>query len=50
MKDVKEAILADIRTRAADVAHEQGIEMIFCEYAGVGTARDVTDDIIARLG
>ena len=23
MKDVKEAILADIRTRAADVAHEQ---------------------------
>lgn len=50
MKDVKEAILADIRTRAADVAHEQGIEMIFCEYVGVGTARDVTDDIIARLG
>lgn len=50
MKDVKEAILADIRTRAADVAHEQGIEMIFCEYAGVGTAWDVTDDIIARLG
>lgn len=50
MKDVKEAILADIRTRAADVAHEQGIEMIFCEYAGVGTAQDVTDDIIARLG
>ena len=48
MKDVKEAILADIRTRAADVAHEQGIEMIFCEYAGVGTAQDVTDDIIAR--
>lgn len=50
MKDVKDAILADIKTRAADIAQEQGIEMIFCEYAGVGTARDVTDDIIARLG
>lgn len=50
MKSVKDAILDDIKARAADVAQEQGIDMIFCEYAGVGTARDVTDDIIARLG
>lgn len=49
LKDVKEDILADIRDKAAVVANEQNIDMIFCEYEGVGTAVDVTDDIIAKL-
>ena len=49
MNDVKEAIMADIRDKAAAVAQEQGIDMIFSDYEGVGTAADVTDDIIAKL-
>ena len=49
MNDAKEVIMADIRARAADVALEQGIDMIFSDYAGIGTALDVTDDIIAKL-
>ncbi|KMO86704.1 membrane protein [Megasphaera cerevisiae DSM 20462] len=49
MKQVKEEIISDIREKAAAVAQEQGIDMIFGEYAGVGTAVDVTDDIIAKL-
>ena len=49
MKDQKEAILADIRDKAADVAEEQGIDIIFSEYEGIGTALDVTDDIIVKL-
>ncbi|MCH4166283.1 MAG: OmpH family outer membrane protein [Megasphaera sp.] len=49
LKDVKEDILADIRDKAAIVAGEQKIDMIFCDYEGVGTAIDVTDDIIAKL-
>ena len=49
MKDVKDAIMADIRDKAADVAQEQGFEMIFANYEGIGTATDVTDDIIAKL-
>ncbi len=49
MNRIKEDILADIRSKAAAVAQEQGIDMIFGEYAGVGTARDVTVDIIAKL-
>lgn len=49
MKDVKDAIMADIRDKAADVAQEQGYDMIFSNYEGIGTATDVTDDIIAKL-
>lgn len=49
MKDQKEAILADIRDKAAAVAEEQGIDIIFSEYEGIGTALDVTDDIIVKL-
>lgn len=49
MNDVKTAIMADIREKAGDVAQEKGIDMIFGEYAGIGTAIDVTDDIIAKL-
>ena len=49
LKDQKEAILADIRDKAAIVAQEQGIDMIFSDYMGYGTALDVTDDIIAKL-
>lgn len=49
LKDVKEDILADIRDKAAIVAKEQNIDMIFCDYEGIGTAIDVTDDIIAKL-
>ena len=49
MKDVKDAIMADIRDKAADVAQEQGYDMIFANYEGIGTATDVTDDIIAKL-
>ena len=49
MKDVKDAIMADIRDKAADVAQEQGFEMIVANYEGIGTATDVTDDIIAKL-
>ena len=49
MKDVKDAIMADIRDKAADVAQKQGFEMIFANYEGIGTATDVTDDIIAKL-
>ena len=49
MNDAKEVIMADIRARAADVALEQGIDMIFSDYAGIGTALDVSDDIIAKL-
>lgn len=45
----KEEIMTDIRNKAASVAAEQGIDVIFGTYAGVGTARDVTDDIIAKL-
>jgi len=30
-------------------AQEQGIDMIFSDYVGIGTAEDVTDDIIAKL-
>ncbi len=49
IKKEKEAILADIRSKAAQVANEQGIEVIFSEYLGFGTALDVTDDIIVKL-
>lgn len=49
LKDMKEDILADIRDKAAIVAKEQNIDMIFCDYEGIGTAIDVTDDIIAKL-
>lgn len=49
MAAVKDAIMDDIRRRAGDVAREQGIDMVFCEYAGAGTALDITDDIIAGL-
>ena len=49
MNAEKEVIMTDIRARAADVAKEQGIDMIFSDYVGVGTALDVTDDIIAKL-
>lgn len=49
MNAAKEVIMTDIRARAADVAKEQGIDMIFSDYVGVGTALDVTDDIIAKL-
>ena len=45
----KEVIMTDIRARAADVAKEQGIDMIFSDYVGIGTVEDVTDDIIAKL-
>ncbi len=46
---VRDAIMADIREKAGLAAQEQGIDMVFCEYAGIGTALDITDDIIARL-
>ena len=49
MNAVKEEMMADIRNKASDVAQEQGIDMIFGEYEAVGTALDVTDDIIAKL-
>ena len=49
MNAAKEVIMTDIRARAADVAKEQGIDMIFSDYVGVGTALDVTDDVIAKL-
>jgi hypothetical protein len=49
LKTEKEIIMADIRSKAAVVAQEQGIELIFSEYLGYGTAIDVTDDIIAKL-
>ena len=49
MKAEKEAIMTDIREKAAAVAEEQGIDMVFSEYLGTGTALDITDDIIARL-
>lgn len=49
MQDVKDAIMADIRDKAASVAKEQGIDMIFVNYEVPGKARDVTDDIIAKL-
>lgn len=49
MNAVKEEMMADIRNKASDVAQEQCIDMIFGEYEAVGTALDVTDDIIAKL-
>ena len=49
MNEQKEKILADIREKAASVAQEQGIDLILSNYEGVGTARDVTDDIIVKL-
>lgn len=49
VKAQKEEIMADIRRIAAVVAREQGIDVIFADTNGVGTAQDVTDDIIARL-
>ena len=49
MDNEKEVIMADIRDKAAIVAKEQGIEVIFSDYLGFGTALDVTDDIIAKL-
>lgn len=50
MNAVKEEMMADIRNKASEVAQEQHIDMIFGEYEAVGTALDVTDDIIAKLG
>ena len=49
INEVKDNIMADIREKAASVAQEQGITMIFSDYLGTGTAQDVTDDIIAKL-
>lgn len=49
MNLVKDDIMDDIRAKAAVVAEEQGIDVIFCDYEAVGTAIDVTDDIIAKL-
>lgn len=49
MDEAKEPILADIRDKAAAVAQEQGIDIIFSSYEGAGTALDVTDDIIVKL-
>ena len=49
MDDEKAKIMDDIRDCAARVAQEQGIDMIFSDYVGIGTAEDVTDDIIAKL-
>lgn len=49
VKAAKEEIMADIRDKAAAVAQEQGIDVIFGTYTGIGTAQDVTDDIIAKL-
>ena len=49
MDDAKSKIMDDIRDCAARVAQEQGIDMIFSDYVGIGTAEDVTDDIIAKL-
>ena len=49
MNTVKEEMMTDIRNKAGEVAQEQGIDMIFGEYEAVGTALDVTDDIIAKL-
>lgn len=49
MQKVKDDIMADIRQKAASVAQEQGIDMIFVNYEAVGKAVDVTDDIIAKL-
>lgn len=49
LNTVKEEMMADIRNKASEVAQEQGIDMIFGEYEAVGTALDVTDDIIAKL-
>lgn len=49
MQEVKEAIMADIRDKAASVAQDQGIDMIFVNYEAPGKAKDVTDDIIAKL-
>ena len=49
MNEQKEKILAEIREKAASVAQEQGIDLILSNYEGVGTARDVTDEIIVKL-
>jgi hypothetical protein len=49
MDDEKALILADIRDKAALVAQERGIDVIFSDYLGFGTAEDVTDDIIVKL-
>lgn len=49
MKAVKDDMMADIRNQAASVAQEQGIDIVFSEYAGVGNGLDITDDIIAKL-
>ncbi len=49
LNTVKEEMMTDIRNKASEVAQEQGIDMIFGEYEAVGTALDVTDDIIAKL-
>lgn len=45
----EERIMDGIREKAAIVARERGIDLIVCDYEGVGTAEDVTDDIIAKL-
>ena len=45
----RQKLMDDIRHCAARVAQEQGIDMIFSDYVGIGTAEDVTDDIIAKL-
>lgn len=49
MNEQEERIMDDIREKAAIVAQKRGIDLIVCEYEGVGTAEDVTDDIIAEL-
>lgn len=49
INEVKDNIMADVREKAAAVAQEQGITMIFSDYLGTGSAQDVTDDIIAKL-
>jgi outer membrane protein len=47
--DLREKMIADIRTQAAAVAHEQGLALIVDTPYPEGEARDVTDDIIIKM-